>query len=62
MIPGMGTEFPGEKIIIDRCLAGHGLWFDEGELREVLKLQPKGDSARVIGLLSDIFRGNQEKK
>ncbi len=45
----------GEQIVIDRCPAGHGLWFDQGELRAVLKLQPAGDSARIIWLLNDMF-------
>ena len=50
----------GDKIVIDRCPAGHGLWFDQGELRAVLRLQPEGEAARVIGLLNDMFRDNKE--
>ena len=58
----MEKVLAGEKIVIDRCPAGHGLWFDEGELRAVLKLQPEGDANKVINLLNDMFRNNKEKE
>ncbi len=27
------------EVILDRCRRGHGLWFDEGELEEILQLE-----------------------
>jgi len=43
------------KVLIDRCRKGHGLWFDEGELIEVLGLEQKGGGGKVIGLLKEMF-------
>jgi Zn-finger nucleic acid-binding protein len=50
--------------LIDRCRKGHGLWFDEGELIEVLALEQEGGGGKVIGLLKEMFanhinKGNQ---
>ena len=47
-----------KNIIIDRCTMGHGLWFDEGELIEVLRSHPKGESEKIIALLKDMFKSN----
>ena len=27
------------EVVIDRCVKGHGLWFDEGELLQVLQME-----------------------
>jgi uncharacterized protein len=44
-----------KKIRLDRCKKNHGIWFDKGELFEVLKIIcPSGDS-RVLKLLKDMF-------
>ena len=43
-------------ILIDRCVNGHGLWFDDGELIEVLKLRNKGGTEKVVALLKDMFK------
>lgn len=42
-------------VMIDRCPQNHGLWFDEGELLQVLKTAHEGSEARVIDLLKDMF-------
>lgn len=36
---------PGAKgaVILDRCPAGHGIWFDQGELHEILTAELDGD-------------------
>ncbi|MAB88448.1 MAG: hypothetical protein CMJ90_03185 [Planctomycetes bacterium] len=42
------VEAPGasEGVILDECPKGHGLWFDEGELHEVLSAElGEGDEA-----------------
>jgi Zn-finger nucleic acid-binding protein len=43
-------------VIIDKCPAGDGLWFDEGELKDVIYLA--SEENRVIHLLNDLF-GNK---
>ncbi len=50
-----------DTILIDRCTQGHGLWFDEGELQEVLKLGQNDDSNKVIDLLKDMFQDHINK-
>jgi len=49
----LGVE---SKIYIDRCKSGHGLWFDRGELEEVIKIIDHDESSKVAELLKDIFR------
>ena len=44
-----------EKLIIDKCLANHGLWFDEGELEEIINLGTAADNNRILHLLRNIF-------
>ena len=29
---------PGDGVMIDRCVKGHGLWFDGGELDEIINV------------------------
>ena len=37
---------PSGDVILDRCRRGHGLWFDKGELEEILSLElEEGDEA-----------------
>lgn len=35
----------GSAVMLDRCARGHGLWFDDGELEQILHLAP--DAARA---------------
>ena len=41
--------------LIDRCGRNHGLWFDRGELQEVLKMGHFDDEGRVQTLLGELF-------
>jgi Zn-finger nucleic acid-binding protein len=44
----------GEPVVLDRCARGHGVWFDEGELEQVLRAElEEGDEslARVLSFL-----------
>ena len=50
-----------ESVLIDRCVKGHGLWFDEGELLQVLKSEPGEGDGRVIEVLQSMF-SHQLKK
>ena len=44
-----------EKVLIDRCKKNHGLWFDEGELDEIIRMGSFGQDNRVLDLLKDMF-------
>jgi Zn-finger nucleic acid-binding protein len=45
----------GQKELIDRCVKNHGLWFDRGELQNVLNLAQFDDAGRIKALLGDLF-------
>lgn len=45
-----------DKLLVDRCPRGHGLWFDANELQQLLALYPPGNhAARTIEYLNEIF-------
>ena len=50
------------EILIDICRDKHGLWFDRGEVTQLIrdlagKRPPKGDSrGQVIGFLEEVFK------
>jgi uncharacterized protein len=55
----LGQE-PG--VLIDSCPAGHGLWFDGGELNQVLCQLDSGKGAQnVLSFLGDTFQANCKK-
>ncbi|MCK4654024.1 MAG: zf-TFIIB domain-containing protein, partial [Candidatus Cloacimonetes bacterium] len=44
------------KVRIDKCKNNDGLWFDSGELEEVLKISKLGkNDDKILVLLRDIF-------
>lgn len=45
-----------EKIIIDECPDYHGLWFDKGELLQVIEKGSNGMENRIIELLRNMFK------
>lgn len=49
------------KVLVDRCVKGHGLWFDRGELLEILEMEGSEEESRVTGLLKDMFGHNLKK-
>jgi Zn-finger nucleic acid-binding protein len=49
-----------DGILIDSCIEKHGLWFDGGELEELLKNE-KHDN-RIFGLLQGIFSKEPKKE
>ena len=51
----------GHRELIDRCGHNHGLWFDRGELQNVLKWGHFDDTGRVRHLLGDLFCAEPEK-
>jgi len=43
-----------KDVLIDRCVKGHGLWFDKGELKAVLELGADEEN-KVLDLLKEMF-------
>ena len=48
------VEFENTGIIIDRCSDDHGVWFDNGELKSILKTAEEQNS-RIINMLKEMF-------
>jgi Zn-finger nucleic acid-binding protein len=48
------------KVLIDKCRYGHGLWFDRGELDNIIKMGSFDKNNKVVKLLEDMF-GNKQK-
>jgi len=44
-----------KKVLIDRCRKMHGLWFDKGELDDVLKMGFLDKKGLTMNLLKDMF-------
>ena len=44
-----------KKIRIDRCRRNDGLWFDKGELTEIIAAGHLDKNNRVLNLLNDMF-------
>jgi Zn-finger nucleic acid-binding protein len=54
------TGSADEPVIIDCCPKSHGLWFDKGELPQVLAKGNFDKEQKIIKLLSQIFcKGNE---
>jgi Zn-finger nucleic acid-binding protein len=51
----------GEPVVIDKCSKSHGLWFDRGELPEVLAKGSFDKEQKVIKLLSEIFNHDKSE-
>ena len=43
-----------KELLIDKCTNDDGLWFDKGELQDVVQLATKEDN-KVVNLLKDMF-------
>jgi Zn-finger nucleic acid-binding protein len=43
------------KITLDRCKKNDGVWFDKGELKEILKMSCGDKESKVLHLLKDMF-------
>lgn len=50
-----------EPIVIDECSKYCGLWFDSGELLEVVKKGSFGEDDKVIKLLEEMFENKLNK-
>lgn len=45
------------QVVLDRCARGDGIWFDSGELRDVIESGEFAGENRVYELLNDVFGG-----
>ena len=43
-------------IVLDECKYGHGLWFDKGEILEVIKEGSVNKENSIIKVLEDMYR------
>ena len=46
---------PENSCLIDKCAKGDGLWFDGGELKQVLTIGEIDENNKIINLLADMF-------
>ena len=53
---------PEGKVRIDRCRRYHGLWFDRGELEEILKAFDRDVNEKIGELLGNIFTADPPTK
>ena len=51
IIVGLSTP----ALLIDKCPKGDGLWFDKGELKNILKTGSFDEKNKIVKLLSDMF-------
>jgi len=51
---GAGPE-TGACVEIDRCPAGHGYWFDPGEMRQLIQMFDQGEEGAVARFFQDMF-------
>jgi Zn-finger nucleic acid-binding protein len=49
----VGTDKP--TLLIDKCAKGDGLWFDKGELQDILNRAELDKESKIQKLLADIF-------
>ena len=49
----VGHEKP--MLLIDRCVKGDGLWFDRGELNEIIDKAELDEDNKIKQLLADMF-------
>jgi Zn-finger nucleic acid-binding protein len=47
---------------LDRCRQGHGLWFDQGEMEEVMAAFSSGEEGVVAGFFAELFRHERRSR
>ena len=47
-------------VLIDKCRKGDGLWFDKGELQDILEFGSFDEERRIQNLLADMFGQKEE--
>jgi Zn-finger nucleic acid-binding protein len=43
------------KLVIDKCVKGDGLWFDKGELHDIVEKAQLDENNKIKTLLTDMF-------
>ena len=56
-IIAVGNE---NAVELDRCPNGHGLWFDQGELRAVIERSHDSEEGSVAQFFADLYRTELE--
>jgi len=51
--------FSKPTLLIDRCRKNHGLWFDKGELNNIIDKAQLDKDNKIRELLADMFRHDQ---
>jgi len=53
----MDKFFVGEhdKVLVDKCKKGHGMWFDKGELIQIIMLGGLSQNNNIVNLLKSMF-------
>ena len=49
----VGSSKP--RLLIDKCRKGHGLWFDNGELQDIVERAQLDENNKIKTLLADMF-------
>ncbi len=49
-------------LLIDKCRRGDGLWFDQGELQEILNRGQLDEDSRIQKLLAEMFSHDESKQ
>jgi Zn-finger nucleic acid-binding protein len=50
------------EVLVDKCRKEHGIWFDSGELHDVIRLGSLDPQNKVLSLLNDMFADKLKKK
>ena len=53
---GSGGE---KKVLIDKCRANDGIWFDKGELSQTIEMESSDKDNKILAMLKDIFGQKQ---
>ena len=51
-----------KRVRIDRCRKNDGIWFNRGELEQIVELGSLDENNKVLELLKDMFGGKEEMK
>lgn len=52
------TTESNKKIVVDRCTSGHGLWFDNGEIQQIISEGSGEVQKPVVRQLQELFGFN----
>ena len=50
---------PDQFLLIDKCPKAHGLWFDKGELQDILAVGNFDKEQKIQKLLADMFESKE---